>query len=72
MRRFAYLVILMADHLLFLRREGGSSALQIAIVVLNQVVEGIISWLGGVGHGGPVLANETNANKIVLSHIPDV
>lgn len=68
----AYLVVLVADHLLFLRRERGSSARQIAILVLDQIVEGILSWLEGVGHGGQVLANETDANKTVVSHIPGV
>lgn len=72
MRLFVYLIVLMADHLLFLRREGGGSTLQIAIIVLDQIVEGIISWLEGIGHRGPVLAYETDANKTVISHIPDV
>lgn len=66
LRLFAYLVVLMADLLLFLRREGGSSARQVAICVLGQIVEGILNWLEGVRQ-----ENRCQQNDIAF-HTPNV
>lgn len=68
---FAYLVVLMADLLLFLRREGASSARQIAILVLGQIVEGILNWLEGVRQGNKCQQNNSISQTGCLATMPE-